>query len=322
MIESIGHVVATAAVTPDDASLNFNPGTILLLNIILGLVMFGVALDVEVADLKALARTPRAALVGWAAQFGALPALTYLLTQVIDPTPSIALGMILVGSSPGGNISNFITHLAKGNTMLSIGMTGVSTLAAIVFTPLNFAFWGSLDPDTNALLQSVSLNPWELVATIALLLGLPVAIGMTLRARRPELAKRLYRPMKFGSMVFFLVFVVAALAANFQNFLDYVGFVAVAVFLHTAIALLSGYAAATGVRLPERDRRAISIEIGIQNSALSLALIFNFFDGLGGMALVAAWWGIWHIVSGMSVAAFWSRRPTVRAAEVAGEAGT
>lgn len=313
-VEQAALVLAAAPV--DEARLNFNPATILLLNVILGLVMFGVALDVEIADLKELARTPKPALVGLVAQFGALPALTYLLTQVIDPAPSIALGMILVGSSPGGNISNFITHLGKGNTMLSIGMTGVSTLAAVVFTPLNFAFWGSRDPDTDALLRSVSLDPVELAVTIGLLLAVPVAIGMTLRARRPNLATRLHRPMRIGSMGFFLLFVALALAANFQNFLDYVGLVALAVFLHNGIALSSGYGAAAAFRLPERDRRAISIEVGIQNSALSLALIFGFFGGLGGMALVAAWWGIWHIIAGMSLAGFWSRRPVPKPAEI------
>lgn len=298
-----------AATAPVDAiTLNFNSTTILLLNVILGLIMFGVALDVRVDDLRDVVRRPRGPVIGLVAQFALLPALTYLLTQVIDPAPSIALGMILVGASPGGNISNFITHLARGNTMLSIGMTAASTLLAVVMTPLNFAFWGSLDPDTNALLTSIRLDPLELVVTIALLLGVPVAAGMTLQARRPDLADRLKKPMRVFSIGFFVLFVAAAFAANLQNFLDYVGLVAVAVLLHNAIALSTGYGAAAALRMPERDRRAIAIEVGIQNSALSLALIFSFFDGLGGMALVAAWWGIWHIVSGMTLARFWARR--------------
>ena len=148
--------------------------------------MFGIALDVKVDDLREVVRNPTGPVIGLVAQFALLPALTYLLTQIIDPAPSIALGMILVGSSPGGNISNFITHIASGNTMLSIGMTAVSTLLATVMTPLNFAFWGSLDADTNALLTSVSLDPVELVLTIALLLAVPVALGMTLRHVAPH----------------------------------------------------------------------------------------------------------------------------------------
>jgi BASS family bile acid:Na+ symporter len=305
---SVGLLAAETA-RVDTISLNFDPGTILLLNVILGLIMFGVALDVKVEDLRRVVEEPRGPLIGLTAQFLALPALTYLLTQVIDPAPSIALGMILVGSSPGGNISNFITHLARGNTMLSIGMTAVSTLLATVMTPLNFAFWGSLDPDTEALLTAIRLDPVELVLTIMLLLAVPVALGMLLRARRPQLADRLSKPMRIGSIGFFALFVAIAFASNFQNFLDFIGLVALAVLLHNAIALGSGYGAASAFRLPERDRRAIAIEVGIQNSALSLALIFSFFDGLGGMALVAAWWGIWHIISGMTVARLWRSRP-------------
>ena len=102
---------------------------------------------------------------------------------------------------------------------------------------------------------------------------------------------------------------IGALAANWRYFLNYVGFVVVAVFLHNGLALVTGYYVARLAGLPERDRRAVSIEVGIQNSALGLVLIFNFFGGLGGMAIVTAWWGIWHIVSGLTVATLWSRRP-------------
>lgn len=304
-------LVTLAQTAPvDQLQLNFNTTTIWLLNIILGFIMFGIALDVKLEDLRAVIRNPRGPIIGVLAQFLALPALTFLLTQVIDPAPSIALGMILVGSCPGGNISNFITHIAKGNTMLSIGMTAVSTILATVMTPLNFAFWGSLDADTKALLTEVAVDPVELVVTISLLLGVPVALGMTLRARRPDLAQRIYPIMRKVSMGFFVLFVIAAFAANFQNFLDYIGLVLIAVFLHNAIALGSGYGIAAATGMPEYDRRAISIEVGIQNSALALVLIFGFFDGLGGMALVAAWWGVWHIISGMTMASFWGRRPT------------
>lgn len=303
-------LVAAAETPVDELSLNFNPTTVVLLNVILGLIMFGVALDITTGELRSLRNAPVAVTVGLVAQFLMLPALTFGLTQVLDPAPSIALGMILVGASPGGNMSNFITHVAKGNTLLSVGMTGASTVLAVVLTPLNFAFWGSLDEDTDALMRSVSLDPLELIGTVALLLGVPVALGMLLRAKKPDLAKRLHRPMRIASLVFFGIFLLVAFLSNVQNFVDYIGFVALAVLLHNGFALATGYAAAAALRLPERDRRAISIEVGIQNSALSLALIFGFFDGLGGMALVAAWWGIWHIVSGFTMAAFWSRRPT------------
>jgi bile acid:Na+ symporter, BASS family len=297
------------AVDVDEVMLNFDPASLMVLNVAIGLIMFGIALDVRVEDLRSVFRTPKAPLIGLGAQFVLLPAATFALTRVIDPLPSIALGMILVGCCPGGNISNIITHLAKGNTGLSIGMTGVSTLLAAVLTPLNFAFWGSLDPGTRAVLRSVSLDPLELAITIGLLLALPVTAGVLVRAHRPALAAKLYKPMRIISIVFFLGFIAIAFISNLEHFAALLGTVLAAVFVHNAMALSLGYGAAAAARLPERDRRAVSIEVGIQNSALALVLIFGFFGGLGGMALVAAWWGIWHIIAGLTVATFWSRRP-------------
>jgi bile acid:Na+ symporter, BASS family len=294
----------------DEVQLNFDRGSLLLLNAIIGLIMFGVALDVNIADLRDVLRRPKAPLIGIGSQFLLLPAGTFLLTRLLDPAPSIALGMILVSCCPGGNVSNIITHLAKGNTGLSIGMTGVSTMAAAVLTPLNFAFWGSLHPSTDAILRSVAVSPAELAITIGLLLAIPVAAGVTVRARRPQLAGRLYRPVRAISIVFFLAFLAIAFVSNIEHFSTMLGAVALAVLLHNALALSLGYGAGRAAGLDVRDRRATAIEVGIQNSALALVLIFSFFGGLGGMALVAAWWGIWHIVAGLLLAAVWSRRPT------------
>jgi bile acid:Na+ symporter, BASS family len=295
--------------TVDDIQLNFDPTSLLILNIVIGLIMFGIALDVRVVDLKAVFVQPKAPLVGLTAQFLLLPAATFALTRILDPAPSIALGMILVGCCPGGNISNIVTHLAKGNTGLSIGMTGVATIVAAVATPANFAFWGSLDPGTREVLRSIVLDPVDLAITIALLLVIPVTAGVLLRLRRPEVAQRLHTPARIISIVFFVAFVAIAFASNVEHFTALIGVVALAVFLHNAVALALGYGAAAALRLPERDRRAVSIEVGIQNSALALVVIFGFFGGLGGMALIAAWWGIWHILAGLAVAGVWSRRP-------------
>jgi bile acid:Na+ symporter, BASS family len=304
-------VLAQASV--DDVQLEFDPSSLLLLNVILGLIMFGVALDVRLPELRGVLRQPLAPGIGLLTQFLVLPALTFALTRVLDPAPSIALGMILVGCCPGGNVSNVITQLARGNTGLSIGMTGISTLLAAVMTPLNFAFWGSRHPDTAAILRAVSVDGRELAITIGLLLVLPVAAGVTLRATRPALAVTLHRPMRVVSLLFFAAFLAIAFANNAEHLSVLLGGIAVAVAVQNALALGSGYLAATAVRLPEGDRRAVAIEVGIQNSALALVLIFGFFDGLGGMALVAAWWGIWHIVSGLAVAGVWSRFPPDRA---------
>jgi BASS family bile acid:Na+ symporter len=298
----------------DLVRLNFNPQSLWALNFIIGLVMFGVALDLKVSYFKAVLVTPKPVLIGLAGQFVLLPAFTFLLVLAIKPAPSIALGMMLVASCPGGNISNFLTHYARGNTALSITMTAISTAVAIFMTPLNLSLWGGLNPETAKILRIVALDPLDMLLAVFLLLGLPMAVGMWVGHRFPNFVDKAHKPVKIFSLAVFGLFVIGALAANWRYFLDFVGFVVFAVFLHNALALSTGYFAAKVAGLPERDRRAVSIEVGIQNSALGLILIFNFFDGLGGMAIVTAWWGIWHIVSGLTVASLWSRRKPAPAA--------
>ena len=222
--------------------------------------------------------------------------------------------MILVSSCPAGNISNFLTHLARGNTALSVSISTLSTLAAIVMTPLNVAFWGGLYAPAQPILRAVAVNPLEMFAHVLLLLGAPLAAGLFVSRRFPRFTARAVKPFKIFSLGFFAVFVLAALAANWQYFLAYVGMVVGIVFVHNALALATGYGLARAAGLPERDRRAVCIECGIQNSGLGLILIFGYFDGLGGMAVITAWWGIWHIVAGLSVAGTWSRRPPALAA--------
>ncbi len=293
----------------DLVRLNFNPQTLLLLNFVLGFVMFGVSLELKAEDFTEALRTPRALVIGLLGHHLLFPALTFVLVLLLEPRPSIALGMILVSSCPAGNISNFLTHYAKGNTALSVSISTLSTLAAIVMTPLNIAFWGALYEPAQPLLRSVAVNPLEMLLHVFLLLGLPLAAGLFVSRRWPRFTARAQMPMKYFSLIFFLLFVLAALAANWQYFLLYVGMVVGVVLVHNASALLMGYGLAWGVKLPERDRRAVAIECGIQNSGLGLILIFNFFDGLGGMAVITAWWGIWHIVAGLTVAGYWSRHP-------------
>ncbi len=305
-------VVAQAV---DDVRLNFDEGSLLLLNILIGLMMLGMALDLDLEDFKALARKPKPPLIGLIAQFLLLPAFTFVLTLILDLRPSIALGMILVASCPGGNLSNVMTYLAGGNAPLSVGMTAVSTAAAIVMTPLNLSIWGRLNSETEPILRSVSLSPVDLFMTIFVILGLPLIIGMLIANRLPDLADRIRNPFKIFSVVVFLVFVAAALGNNWEFFVDYVGLVVFAVLVHNAVAFLLGNTAAKMAGLDERDQRAVTIEVGLQNSALALILVFDFFEGLGGMAVIAAWWGIWHIVSGLALARFWSARPIEVAAQ-------
>jgi len=291
----------------DQVRLNFNPQGLLIINIAIGLMMFGVALDLKLEDFKRIIISPKAPGIGLVAQFMLLPALTFLLTLILRPQPSIALGMILVAACPGGNLSNIITYLAKGNCAVSISMTAVSTAAAVIMTPLNLALWGGLNPDTAEILRKVSLSPVDVFTTIFLILGIPLLLGLTLSRIFPSLADKVRKPFKMFSLVFFMVIVCGALAANWNIFLKVVGLVMLIVLLHNALALNLGYWSGRLCRLDERDSRAVCIEVGIQNSALGLVLVFNFFEGLGGMAILVAWWGIWHIIAGLITAFIFTR---------------
>jgi BASS family bile acid:Na+ symporter len=267
-----------------------------------------VALDLKLEDFKRVVVSPKAPTIGMMAQFILLPAFTFLLTLIIRPHPSMALGMILVAACPGGNLSNIITYLARGNCAVSISMTAVSSAAAIFMTPFNLSLWGRLNPETAEILRQVSLSPQDVFITIFVILGLPLAAGLAASRLMPTLADKVRKPFKIFSLGFFILIVCGALAANWKFFLAYVGMVVIAVFLHNLLALNLGYWSGKLFGLAERDCRAVCIEVGIQNSALGLVLVFNFFDGLGGMAILVAWWGIWHIISGLSAAFIFTRR--------------
>lgn len=293
----------------DAVTLNFSPASLMLLNAILAVVMFAIALDLKPAQFGALIRAPRPVIAGFLAQFLALPAATYLLVLVVQPQPSVALGLILVAACPGGNISNFLSHRAGGNTALSVSLTGLATFGAIVLTPLNIALWGGLYAPTRAILVETAIDPVQVAITVVFLLIVPLALGMALNSLRPALAARIRRPLQILSMVIFVGFIVAALAANWTYFLDLAGLIAGLVVAHNALALGLGFGVATLAGLSARDRRSVTLETGIQNSGLGLILIFAFFNGLGGMAVVAAFWGMWHAVSGLALAVWWGRHP-------------
>jgi len=298
----------------DAVRLNFSPESLVALNFILAFVMFGVALDMKLEDFKGITTAPRAVLIGMLAQFLLLPAAAWALTMVLRPQPSIALGLILVACCPGGNISNFLTHFARGNTALSVTMTAFSTIGALFFTPFNTTLWGSLNPATNAILNEIAIDPVEMFVAVAILLVVPAMLGILVARQFPGFAARARKPFRILSLGVFVGFVVLALGANWDYFLQYTHRVVVAVFLLNALGLGLGYFAAARARLPQADRRAVSIEVGIQNSGLGLILIFNFFGGLGGMAITAAWWGIWHILTGLAIATWWRRHPPAQGA--------
>ncbi|MBK6266836.1 bile acid:sodium symporter family protein [Marivirga sp. S37H4] len=290
----------------DEVTLNFNAEGLLLLNFLLAFIMFGVALDLKLADFKRVIYNPKASAVGLISQWLVLPLITMVLIFLFDPQPSIALGMVLVAVCPGGNVSNFVSKLAGANTALSVSLTALTTSAAIFMTPLSFAFWASFLSETSSLQSSISINVWDMFYTIIILIVVPVAIGLLFNHYFPALTNRIKKPINVASILFFAIFVVIAFMKNANYFIEYIHIIFVIVLFHNGLAFLAGFWIGKLFGLELSDQKAISIETGIQNSGLGLVLIFNFFDGIGGMAIVAGWWGIWHILAGLSMAYYWS----------------
>jgi BASS family bile acid:Na+ symporter len=304
----------------DHIRLNFSPEGLHMLNIALAFIMFGVALEIKLDHFKKLLLNPVSAFVGVFSQFLVLPFLTFVLAVLLKNyiTPTIALGMILVAACPGGNVSNFISSLAKGNVALSVSLTAIATMAAVFVTPLNFALWGNLytgfleHSNAAQLVRPLHIDMMQMFQTVFLILGIPLVLGISVNTKWPEFTRKITKPIKRLSILLFVVILVIAFAKNFHHFLIVIKYIFLIVLVHNALALASGYYLAKVFKRPVIDRRTISIETGIQNSGLALVLIFNpkIFPPdmeLGGMAIIAAWWGIWHIVAGLTLAGFWNK---------------
>ena len=205
----------------DTIRLNFNPKSLLLLNVSLGFIMYGISLDLKWQDFKFLRKAPLVFFLGMLSQFFLLPLATMILIQVLQPHPGIALGMVLVASCPGGNMSNFLTYLAKGNLPLSISLTAVSTLMAWILTPLNFYLWGSFYEPSTALLKKIDLDPISLILTIFSIMVLPMILGGLTNKLFPKFADKSQKYFKWISVALLFVFIVLALKSNWIYFIKY-----------------------------------------------------------------------------------------------------
>ncbi len=306
----------------DEIRLNFSQSSLLVLNITLALIMFGVALEIKIEHFKKLFKAPKSAFVGIFSQFIALPAITFLVVILMKDyiTPTVAMGMILIAACPGGNISNFISSLAKGNVALSVSLTAFATIASIFMTPLNFAFWGGLYTkyisrvDATSLLQPLEIPLGQVFQTVFILLGIPLILGMLFNWKFPKTTMRIVKTVKTISIVTFAAIVILAFTNNYEYFATNIKYIFILVLLHNVVALSIGYSIASFFLLKNFDKRSITIETGIQNSGLGLVLLFNpkIFSpelAIGGMAFIAAWWGIWHILAGLGIASVWSKIP-------------
>ena len=304
----------------DSLNINLGAGEMFVVNCILAFVMFGVALGIKFQMFKDVFKNPKSVILGILLQWVMLPAITSLLAIVLNPiiTPMVAIGMILVASCPGGNISNFMSAFSKGNIELSVSMTALTTIAAPFITPINFWFWGTLYCKFAAIkndIPTLEIPFMDMLEQILLILGLPIIVGMLFAHYFPNGAKRLMKPTQWMSILLFIGMVAVALSqvltALDQKWVVYAAILCalLVVIIHNATALSTGYFTGRLAKVSIEDRRSLTIETGIQNSGLGLALLFNpaIFDPTvwshnGGMIIITALWGVWHIVSGLSMA--------------------
>src|SRR3954454_2985237 len=172
----------------DQLDLRLADGFQLAVKAIVALFLFGIALDTKIGDFRDVARRPWVIAAGLVAQYAVMPGLTVLLTLALDVRGSVAIGMILVVCCPAGNLSNLLTHRARGDVALSVSLTAVSTLVSIVVTPLAVAFWCGLNPNADALLRDVRIDPWEMLGEAVLVIAVPFAAGLLIAWRRPAIS--------------------------------------------------------------------------------------------------------------------------------------
>ena len=306
----------------DALNVTMNGGSTLL-NIVLAFVMFGVALGIKPATFVDIIKNPKSILTGITCQLILLPALTLILIMICGDwiSPMIALGMILVASCPGGNISNFITSLSRGNSELSVSLTAFNTAACIFTTPLNFAFWGKMylnfagNRNIGAL-PELQIPLGDIFQSIFIIMGIPLILGILCGQYLPKVAKILKKPLQHLSIIVFIAMVIIIFKGNFDVFMQAIRYIFLIVLIHNLLALGIGFGTSTLMKLPYKDRRTITIETGIQNSGLGLILLLNpnifpevgAWANNGGMLVITAWWGVWHIISGLTLAFVWRVR--------------
>ncbi len=295
----------------DSIQVTLNAGGMNTINIVLAFVMFGVALGIKPGMFVEVFRKPKSVILGMCCQLIILPLFTFLLAILLGGNInwSMALGMILVASCPGGNISNFMSSLSKANIELSVSLTAISTALCVLMTPFNFWLYGNLYlkyASISADVPQLVIPLWDVFKTIVILLGIPLCLGMLTSHFLPKVAEKLKKPLQWLSIIFFIAMVVLSFWSNRDAFLKCIEYIFLIVLIHNLLALAIGFTTASAFRLPARDRRTLTIETGIQNSGLGLALLLgtSIFAGLpphGGMLVITAWWGVWHIVSGLTV---------------------
>jgi len=288
--------------------IEFSQESALIMNICIGFLMFGIALDMKISDFRRVLEYPKSVAVGLTSQLILLPLITIVLIKLWGPMPSVALGLIMIASCPGGNVSNFAVHLGKGNTALSITLTSIVTIFAIIITPLSFSLWSKLLPETQSILSKINVDHLSMLRVIGLVLLVPLITGMWFNRRFEKITARIKKPVRSISLLLFSSFIFFAVFTNRVNIVKYLGLVFTLVVVHNILAMSTGYSFARLTRRTVKDAKAICMETGVQNAGLGLVLILNFFGDYGGMMLVAAFWGVWNLIAALGLSLIWNYR--------------
>lgn len=279
----------------------------IVLPLVLGLMVYAVSLDLRVDDLRYVAKHPLAVGVGLVAQFALLPLATLGMTLALDLPPPVEAAMMLVAACPGGALSNVITHVGGGNLALSLSISATSNLLALVATPFNFSWMIAANPVTAGWMRAIAVDPSDLWMSLVMLLAVPMGAALATRRFAPAFGNRIRKPLERFAVAALFVFIALAVASQWRLFLVELTRTLPLVVAHNALGLALGYGASRLAGLAVRDRRAVIIEGGMQNSGLALGIIAAQFGSDLNMVAVAGLWGIWHIVSGGSLACLWRR---------------
>jgi BASS family bile acid:Na+ symporter len=292
----------------DQAVVLFSPAQLRLMNIAQALLVFVVALHLELANLRRVGEHPKAVFVGLAAQWLLLPALAVLTTLVCRLPPAVALGLLLLACCPGGSAATFLSLLARGNAAVAVATVTVAILLSAVLTPLLFALcraFAGVDDSGGAL----RLDALLVIRTAVAYLLLPLLAGLALRHWRPALVARIRGPLKVLLGITLGVFVIGAVQANAASLRSLVLALTPLVAGFHALTLLGSWGLARLLRVADAERRAITLSAGVSNAGLAMLLVFTFFGGNGAMAALVAWWSVWRLLASGVLTLFWSRLP-------------
>ncbi len=299
----------------DDFKLDLGASSEMAMAIILAMMMFAVALSLRVDNFKFIQTAPKPYFSGVIAQLIGLPLLTLLICFIVRPHPSLALGMILIACCPGGNTSNLLALFGRANTALSVSLTATSSILAAFLTPISILFWSYLYPPTRDLLTRINIDIISFLLQTLLILALPLCLGMLLAHIRPKLAAKLQKPLAiFSGLALLVIIIIACIKFAPLFFALGIGIFAL-VIAHNSLAFVLGYLAGVISRADTASRRALTFEVGIQNSGLGIVILLTQLgdsSAIGGAGVIAGLWGTWHLIAGSSLAIFFRWRDKSR----------